>query len=150
MSLDADVKGDAYEGLLEKNAQDTKSGAGQYFTPRALIRAIVDVMQPGPDETICDPACGTGGFLLAAHDYVSKHHKLDQDQKKHLRLDALRGLGDRRRDGAALRDEPCPARHRTGTRPPSQSTTRCAPTPASGSRWCSRTRRSAGSRASPS
>jgi type I restriction enzyme M protein len=90
-SLDADVKGDAYEGLLEKNAQDTKSGAGQYFTPRALIQAIVDVMQPGPDETICDPACGTGGFLLAAHAYVSKHHKLDKDQKKHLRLEALRG-----------------------------------------------------------
>ncbi len=90
-SLDADVKGDAYEGLLEKNAQDTKSGAGQYFTPRALIRAIVDVMRPGPDETICDPACGTGGFLLAAHDYIGKHHKLDKDQKKHLKFDALRG-----------------------------------------------------------
>lgn len=92
-SLDADVKGDAYEGLLEKNAQDTKSGAGQYFTPRALIRAIVDVMQPRPGETICDPACGTGGFLLAAHAYISgpKRYKLDKDEKKHLRLDALRG-----------------------------------------------------------
>jgi type I restriction enzyme M protein len=92
-SLDADVKGDAYEGLLEKNAQDTKSGAGQYFTPRALIRAIVDVMQPGPDDTICDPACGTGGFLLASHGYISdpKHYKLDKDQKKHLKHDALRG-----------------------------------------------------------
>ena len=61
-TLDADVKGDAYEGLLEKNAQDTKGGAGQYFTPRPLIRAIVDVMQPEPKETICDPACGTGGL----------------------------------------------------------------------------------------
>jgi type I restriction enzyme M protein len=91
-SLDADVKGDAYEGLLEKNAQDTKSGAGQYFTPRALIRAIVDVMQPGPEETICDPACGTGGFLLAAHDYIQKHNKnLDRDEKKHLKNDLLRG-----------------------------------------------------------
>ncbi len=92
-SLDADVKGDAYEGLLEKNAQDTKSGAGQYFTPRALIRAIVNVMQPGPDDTICDPACGTGGFLLASHSYISdpKHYKLDKDQKKHLKHDALRG-----------------------------------------------------------
>jgi type I restriction enzyme M protein len=90
-SLDADVKGDAYEGLLEKNAQDTKSGAGQYFTPRALIRAIVDVMQPGPEETLCDPACGTGGFLLATHDYIAKHNKLNKDQKKHLKLDALRG-----------------------------------------------------------
>src|SRR5215472_16639848 len=67
--LDTDVKGDAYEGLLEKNAEDTKSGAGQYFTPRALIRAIVDVMDPRSEQTICDPACGTGGFLLIAHEY---------------------------------------------------------------------------------
>jgi len=65
-SLDADVKGDAYEGLLQKNAEDVKNGAGQYFTPRALIAAIVDVMAPRPGQTICDPACGTGGFLLAA------------------------------------------------------------------------------------
>jgi type I restriction enzyme M protein len=87
------VKGDAYEGLLEKNAQDTKSGAGQYFTPRALIRAIVDVIRPAPGETICDPACGTGGFLLAAHDYVAEHYpNLDRDQKAHLRLDALHGV----------------------------------------------------------
>jgi len=90
-SLDADVKGDAYEGLLEKNAQDTKSGAGQYFTPRALIRAVVDVMRPGPGDSIIDPACGTGGFLLAAHDYIATHHKLDKDQKKHLKLEALHG-----------------------------------------------------------
>ena len=61
LTLDADVKGDAYEGLLEKNAEDVKSGAGQYFTPRALIRAIVEVMRPAPGMTICDPACGTGG-----------------------------------------------------------------------------------------
>src|SRR5664280_198558 len=97
MTLDADVKGDAYEGLLEKNAADTKSGAGQYFTPRALIRAIVEVMRPEPgrppDEgaTICDPACGTGGFLLAAHDYIASHHLLDSDQKKHLRSGLLHG-----------------------------------------------------------
>ena len=70
--MSADVKGDAYEGLLEKNAQGTKSGAGQYFTPRPLIRAMVDVIQPKPGEKICDPACGTGGFLLAAHDYIIK------------------------------------------------------------------------------
>src|SRR2546422_2498835 len=89
--LDADVKGDAYEGLLEKNAQDTKSGAGQYFTPRPLIQAIVDVMQPRPGETICDPACGTGGFLLAAHDYVARHYALDRDQKEHLRFRSLHG-----------------------------------------------------------
>jgi type I restriction enzyme M protein len=72
--MSADVKGDAYKGLLEKNAQDTKSGAGQYFTPRPLIRAIVDAMDPKPGEGISDPACGTGGFLLASHDYVVKHN----------------------------------------------------------------------------
>src|SRR5437870_5976651 len=65
-SLEADVKGDGYEGLLEKNAADVKGGAGQYFTPRPLIEAIVDVMRPPPGQTIHDPACGTGGFLLAA------------------------------------------------------------------------------------
>jgi type I restriction enzyme M protein len=92
-TLDADVKGDAYEGLLEKNAQDTKGGAGQYFTPRALIRAIVDVIRPQPGETICDPACGTGGFLLAAHDYITSHNpNLDRDQKRHLKLHALHGI----------------------------------------------------------
>jgi type I restriction enzyme M protein len=63
MSLDADVKGDAYEGLLAKNAEDVKTGAGQYFTPRVLIRAIVDIMRPVPGMRICDPACGTGVFL---------------------------------------------------------------------------------------
>jgi type I restriction enzyme M protein len=90
-SLDADVKGDAYEGLLEKNAEDTKTGAGQYFTPRALIKGIVDVMRPEAGTTICDPACGTGGFFLAAHDYISRNFKLDKRQKRHLKFDALRG-----------------------------------------------------------
>jgi type I restriction enzyme M protein len=90
-TLEADVKGDAYEGLLEKNAQDTKSGAGQYFTPRALISAIVDVMRPQPDTLICDPACGTGGFMLSAHDYIAHHYPLDRDQKEHLRDHALHG-----------------------------------------------------------
>ncbi len=89
--IDADVKGDVYEGLLEKNAADTKSGAGQYFTPRALIKAMVDVMQPKPDMTIADPACGTGGFLLAAHDYMAEHYQLDRDQKKFLRDEAFHG-----------------------------------------------------------
>ncbi len=92
MTLDVDVKGDAYEGLLQKNAEDVKTGAGQYFTPRPLIKAIVEVMRPEPAFTICDPACGTGGFLLAAHDYVSRNHPyLDPDQKRHLRFEALRG-----------------------------------------------------------
>ncbi len=89
--VSVDVKAEIYEGLLEKNAQDVKSGAGQYFTPRPLIQAIVDVMAPRPGETICDPACGTGGFLLAAYDFVSAHHKLDRDQWRHLRQAALHG-----------------------------------------------------------
>lgn len=72
--LDAEVKGDMYEGLLERNAQDTKSGAGQYFTPRPLIRAMVECVQPKPGRTIADPACGTGGFFLAAYDYIKEHH----------------------------------------------------------------------------
>jgi type I restriction enzyme M protein len=92
MTLDADVKGDAYEGLLEKNAEDVKTGAGQYFTPRVLIRAIVSVMRPQPGMTICDPACGTGGFLLAAHEWIAGNNPyLDPDQKRHLRFEALRG-----------------------------------------------------------
>lgn len=91
MTLDADVKGDAYEGLLQKNAEDTKSGAGQYFTPRPLIRTIVDVMRPQPGMTICDPACGTGGFLLAAYEHIAGGGLLDPDQKKQLRYEALHG-----------------------------------------------------------
>ena len=91
IGLDMDVKGAIYEGLLEKNAQDIKSGAGQYFTPRALIRAMVDVMHPTPGQTICDPAVGTGGFLLAAYDYLKEHNKLDREQWDHLRHRALHG-----------------------------------------------------------
>jgi type I restriction enzyme M protein len=90
MTMDADVKGDAYEGLLAKNAEDVKSGAGQYFTPRALIRAIVDVMRPTATDRICDPAAGTGGFLLAAYEHM-KQGPLDPDQKRFLRDEALRG-----------------------------------------------------------
>jgi type I restriction enzyme M protein len=90
MTLDADVKGDAYEGLLAKNAEDVKTGAGQYFTPRPLIKAIVDVMRPRIGDTLCDPAAGTGGFLLAAYDHM-KRGELDPDQKRFLRDDALRG-----------------------------------------------------------
>jgi type I restriction enzyme M protein len=90
--MSADVKGDAYEGLLEKNAQDTKSGAGQYFTPRPLIEGIVDVMQPKPGETVCDPACGTGGFLLAAHDYLVEHFRnMTKQEKRDLKDSTFSG-----------------------------------------------------------
>ncbi len=91
IGLDMDIKGEIYEGLLEKNAQDTKSGAGQYFTPRALIKAIVAVMRPAPGITLCDPACGTGGFLLAAHDYIASQPALDREQWQHLNHQALHG-----------------------------------------------------------
>ena len=86
------MKGDAYEGLLQKNAEDVKGGAGQYFTPRALIAAMVEVVAPQPGETICDPACGTGGFLLAAHDYLAKNPNLDRAQKKKLKADTFYGI----------------------------------------------------------
>src|SRR3989454_679449 len=77
----------------QKSPQDTKSGAGQYFTPRPLIQAIVEAVAPQPKETICDPACGTGGFLLAAHDYiVDKNPNLTKDQKRRLKEDALKGV----------------------------------------------------------
>lgn len=91
VGLDIDVKGEIYEGLLEKNAEDVKGGAGQYFTPRALISAMVDVVQPKPGETIGDPACGTGGFFLKAHDYLAEHFQLDKDQKKFLKEETFKG-----------------------------------------------------------
>ncbi len=72
VKMDADAKGDMYEGLLEKNAQDTKSGAGQYFTPRELIKALVKCIDPNPNKTIADPACGTGGFFLSAIQYLKE------------------------------------------------------------------------------
>ena len=85
-------EGDDWPSLLERNATDTKSGAGQYFTPRALISAMVDVMQPGPDMRITDPACGTGGFFLAAYEYILGHHRnLDPDQSRHLRSGLFTG-----------------------------------------------------------
>jgi len=89
--LDLDVKGEIYEGLLQKNAEDVKSGAGQYFTPRPLIKAIVEVMQPAPDSTIYDPACGTGGFLLAVHDYVLQSPRLTGEQREFLNSSGLSG-----------------------------------------------------------
>lgn len=91
VGIDIDVKGEIYEGLLQRNAEDIKSGAGQYFTPRPLIKAIVDAIQPKPGELICDPACGTGGFLLGVNDYISKHYDLDKDQKKFLKFRTFKG-----------------------------------------------------------
>lgn len=85
MGVNVDVKGAIYEGLLERNAGEVKSGAGQYFTPRPLIQAIVDVVDPEADQTVCDPACGTGGFLLAAYEHM-KRKPAAQDKRASTRL----------------------------------------------------------------
>lgn len=82
--MGTDIKGKIYEGLLEKNAEDTKSGAGQYFTPRSLIKTIVACVRPKPLKTINDPACGTGGFFLAAYDFI-KSQSLDKEEKVFLK-----------------------------------------------------------------
>lgn len=89
--MDGDVKGAIYESILEKNGQDKKSGAGQYFTPRALIKAMVDVTRPRIGETVSDPACGTGGFLLAAYDYM-KDQSQDKGKQDFLRNESLYGI----------------------------------------------------------
>jgi len=91
--MGTDTKGDIYEGLLEKNAEDTKSGAGQYFTPRALIRAMVECIRPEPGKTIADPACGTGGFFLAAYDFITNpaNYALDKEQKTFLKHGTFHG-----------------------------------------------------------
>lgn len=91
--MGTDVKGDIYEGLLEKNAEDTKSGAGQYFTPRALISAMVACIRPQPGKTIADPACGTGGFFLAAYDFIAdrKNYDLDKNEKQFLKYNTFFG-----------------------------------------------------------
>ena len=89
--MDGDVKGAIYESILEKNGQDKKSGAGQYFTPRPLIQAMVECISPQIGETLCDPACGTGGFLLAAYDYM-KAQTANKDKRDFLRNKALYGM----------------------------------------------------------
>ena len=91
VTMGADVKGVIYEGLLEKNAEDTKSGAGQYFTPRELIRVMVECLRPEPGKTIADPACGTGGFFLAAYDFLLANYHLNTKQKAFLKHDAFQG-----------------------------------------------------------
>ena len=91
-SMGSDIKGKIYEGLLEKNAEDTKSGAGQYFTPRALIKTMVGCVRPKPKRTIIDPACGTGGFFLAAYDYIQiQTQTLDPDARKFLKNETFYG-----------------------------------------------------------
>lgn len=93
VTMGADVKGDIYEGLLEKNAEDTKSGAGQYFTPRALIKAMVECVRPEPGKSIADPACGTGGFFLACYDFLTNadNYELDKAQKAALKYKTFQG-----------------------------------------------------------
>lgn len=90
-ALDQDVKGEVYEGLLAKNADDVRGGAGQYFTPRPVIRAIVEVMRPRAEMRIADPACGTGGFLLGALEYLN-NQKATRDDTGHLRTRNLYGV----------------------------------------------------------
>lgn len=83
-------KGDIYEGILKKNAEDTKSGAGQYFTPRELIQAMVECIRPEPKKTIADPACGTGGFFLMAHDFLSQLD-IDKEEREFLKTKTFFG-----------------------------------------------------------
>lgn len=88
--MEGDFKGAIYEAILEKNGQDKKSGAGQYFTPRALIKAMVDVTDPKITETVADPACGTGGFLLAAFEHMKPQSK-EIEKQNFLKNHALFG-----------------------------------------------------------
>lgn len=88
-ALGVDVKAEAFEGLLEKAASEGKKGAGQYFTPRVLIQSIVRIMKPDPLKqpiTICDPACGTGGFLIAAYEWLIHETKGALPQKEIIRI----------------------------------------------------------------
>ncbi len=93
VSMSSDVKGEIYEGLLQKNAEDVKSGAGQYFTPRPLIKTMVKCMRPEPGKTIADPCCGSGGFFLAAHEFITnpENYTLDRDEKEFLKNETFYG-----------------------------------------------------------
>ena len=93
VAMSSDVKGEIYEGLLQKNAEDIKSGAGQYFTPRPLIRAMVKCLRPEPMKTIADPCCGSGGFFLAAQEFIadSENYTLDREQKEFLKSETFFG-----------------------------------------------------------
>ncbi len=91
-SLNLDVKGEIYEGLLEKHSAEVKDVAGQYFTPRALISTMVEVLNPKPGETICDPACGTGGFFLEARKHITKQYSpLNRNQQNQLKSSTFYG-----------------------------------------------------------
>ena len=112
-----DIKGDAYEELLSKGAEDIKSGAGQYFTPRALIQAMVECIDPTPSDTVVDPAAGTGGFLLAAHEHAARDAaNLTPEERAHLRDEFVHGCRAGRRHRPAGRDEPAAARDRQAER----------------------------------
>ena len=108
--------GNLYEGLLEKNAAEKKSGAGQYFTPRPLIDSIVRLMQPQAGEIIQDPAAGTGGFLVAADHYIKERtddlFKLPKAQSFFQKHNAFVGARTGARRAPACADEPDAARHR--------------------------------------
>ena len=93
VSMSTDVKGEIYEGLLQKNAEDVKSGAGQYFTPRPLIKAMVECIRPEPMKTIADPCCGSGGFFLAAQSFLTNpnNYSLDREQKEFLKNETFYG-----------------------------------------------------------
>ena len=93
VSMSSDVKGEIYEGLLQKNAEDIKSGAGQYFTPRPLIRAMVECLRPEPKKTIADPCCGSGGFFLVAQEFLTNpdNYTLDREQKEFLKNETFYG-----------------------------------------------------------
>ena len=93
VSMSSDVKGEIYEGLLQKNAEDVKSGAGQYFTPRPLIRAMVKCLRPEPMKTIADPCCGSGGFFLAAQEFLTdpENYQLTREEKQFLKNETFYG-----------------------------------------------------------
>lgn len=91
VSMSSDVKGEIYEGLLQKNAEDVKSGAGQYFTPRPLIRTMVKCLRPEPKRTIADPCCGSGGFFLAEQEFIASTYTLDREQKEFLKNETFYG-----------------------------------------------------------
>lgn len=93
VAMSSDVKGEIYEGLLQKNAEDIKSGAGQYFTPRPLIQAMVECIRPEPEKTIADPCCGSGGFFLAAQSFLAdpNNYSLDRGQKEFLKNQTFHG-----------------------------------------------------------